>query len=100
MAQRGEVFSSLYLFALELNERNGDAYPSDVLQKLTTLAPETRMAFSFMAANMARDYQKWAQKRSNYQAAAKKREEEKLSARTAPLRGVNVYPDKNELRGL
>lgn len=100
MQQRGEVFSALYLFALELNETGGDAAPSDILQKLTTYAPETRMAFSFMAAAVARDYHTWHQKRANYRSAAKRREEGRRLAPLPPGSGVRVYPDEEELRDL
>lgn len=103
MEQRGLLFSCLYWFAVEMNERGVKADPQELLRQKTGMTPETEMAFTFMAAAMARDFEKWQEKRTNYQAAAKRRQEQKTRMeQAAPYRGrgVDVYPTRAEERAL
>ena len=99
MEQRGRLISGLIWFAGELNARQGKLSAIEALEELEGLLPETRMAFSFMAASVARDYEKWHEKKTNYQAAAKRRQTEK-QAMPFRGRGIDLYPTKAEQRAL
>ena len=97
MEQRGELFTALYHYSIQ-SEKKG---PPDVIvfaAQCIAMTPETRMAFYFMAGNMARDHKKWKTKQSNYSAAATRRHRERAAA-DMPFRGrgVDVYPEAEEL---
>lgn len=59
---------------------DGQTDMAAVLTQYPDMAPETRMAFSFIADVIRMDTEKWHQKQQNYQKAAQKRQEEKQSA--------------------
>lgn len=59
---------------------DGQTDMAAVLTQYPDMAPETRMAFFFIADVIRMDTEKWYQKQKNYQRAAQKRQEEKQSA--------------------
>lgn len=114
MEQRGELFTALFWYAIVLREKG----PMDVTAALSQcpgLSSAGQMAFRFMASNIARDTERWLEKKANYQAAAARRKGESpdLSGkRIGPgplqmpdtsrlphrIRGISVYPDEEEIR--
>ena len=75
-------------------------HPMDITMaaaQCQNLTPRARMAFSFMASAIARDTEKWNEKRRNYLRSAANREARK---KPAPMpvqgRGVDVYPSDEE----
>lgn len=76
--QRGELLSLLYQFAMETEARSTD--PLDFLEHRAALAPETQVAFCFLAETIRRDTEKWKDKQRRYQAAAARRWEEHASS--------------------
>lgn len=98
--QRGELFTALFHYANIASKKN----PPDVTvfaAQCPAMAPETRMAFYFMADAIARDTEKWQTKKANYQAAATRRRAER-AALSMPFRGqgIDVVPDAEELTDL
>ena len=97
MEQRGELFTALYHYSIQ-SEAKGPPDAIVFAAQCTGMWPETKMAFYFMAGNSARDYVKWKTKQANYSAAATKRYKERAAA-SMPFRGrgVDVYPETEEL---
>ena len=71
-AQRGVLLSELFQYAARICTQDED--PLAAAEACREMAPETRMAFSFMAGAIARDTKKWKQRRDNLSKAAKERE--------------------------
>lgn len=99
--EQGDLFTSLFWYANNAARRE---HPMDITMAATqcqSLTPRARMAFSFMASAIARDTEKWNEKRRNYLRSAANREAKK---RPAPMpfrgRGVDVYPSDEEAKQL
>ena len=99
--QQGYLFSSLFWFASRMSVLGHPVDVATAAAGCTQLSPEARMAFKFMATNMVRDFEKWLEKKENYQAAARRRQEQK-HAPSMPFqgRGVDVYPTREEARDM
>lgn len=70
--QRGVLLSALFQYASRIcTQEEG---PLAAAEACREMAPETRMAFCFMAGAIARDTKKWKQRQSNLSRAAKERE--------------------------
>ena len=98
--QRGELFAALFWYAARVAEKGYQDVTAAAAQ-LTRLTPEAKMAFRFMAEDIQRDTVRWLEKQANYQAAARRRalEREKI-IRPVSIRGIDVYPDREELEKL
>lgn len=98
--QRGELFTALFHYAINAC-KNGPPDVTTFAAQCTAMLPETRMAFRFMADSIARDTEKWNTKKANYQAGAAKRKAERVGV-PMPFqgRGIDVYPDAEELTDL
>lgn len=101
MEQRGHLFTDLLWYATRMSVRDEVVDVTTAAASCTDLTPEARMAFKFMATTVARDFEKWKEKRDNYQAAARRRQEQKRAA-AMPYRGrgVDVYPTRAEERDM
>lgn len=97
MEQRGELFTGLFQYAEEANRLGYPESIGDFADTFVNLSPEGVMAFRFMATTIARDFCKWMDKRVNYQAAARRRKEQKPPAMPFQGRGVDVYPTRKEM---
>ena len=73
-AQRGELFLMLMEYARAAAEGKPDW--GGVVEKHPDLAPETKMAFCFIAQGIRRDTEKWQEKHQRYKDAALRRMEE------------------------
>lgn len=100
--QRGELFSCLFWFAERVAQK-GYLDVTIAAAQCTSLTPEAKMAFRFMADSIQRDTMKWQEKQSNYLAAAERR----MGMRKGPAapmpfkgRGVDVYPSDGEEKAL
>lgn len=83
-AQRGELFSALFDYAQTAAEKPTE--PDAILTRYPEMAPETRMAYRFMAETIRRDTEKWREKRERYVKAAKTRAEK---SRDSDMRHYN-----------
>ena len=97
MEQRGELFTGLFQYAEEANRLGYPESIGDFADTFVNLSPEGGMAFRFLATTIARDFCKWMDKRVNYQAAARRRKEQKPPAMPFQGRGVDVYPTRKEM---
>ena len=100
MEQRGELFTGLFQYAEEANRLGPPESVGDFADTFVNLSPEGVMAFRFMAATIARDFHKWLDKKGNYQAAARRRKEQKQPSMPFQGRGVDVYPSRKELEDM
>lgn len=75
-ADAGRVILALAAFARRLPEERG-LTPDEVLPGWPEMTPEGRMVFYCMADCVARDTEKWLDRRENCQEAARKRQEER-----------------------
>lgn len=100
--QRGELFSCLFWFAERVAQK-GYLDVTVAAAQCTSLSPEAKMAFRFMADTIQRDTIKWMDKQSNYLAAAERRAE-KRKGPAAPMpvkgKGVDIYPTDEEEKTL
>ena len=98
--QQGYLFTALFWYANRVSTAGKvlDVTTSGV--NCTQLSPAARMAFNFMATNIARDFEKWQEKKDNYQAAARRRRDLKQPAMPYHGRGVDVYPTREEAQAL
>ena len=99
--EQGDLFTSLFWYASNAAHRE---HPMDVTAaaaQCQRLTPQARMAFCFMASAIARDTEKWNEKRRNYLRSASEREARKKAA-AMPFRGrgVDVYPTLEETAGM
>lgn len=78
-AQRGELLSALFVYAEA--EAEGPAEQAAVLAQYPDMAPETRMAFQFIAETIRRDTEKWREKHERYVNAARARAEKERAGR-------------------
>lgn len=72
-AQRGELLSALFTYAQA--EAEAPTEQDAIFDRYPEMAPETRMAFRFMAETIRRDTEKWREKRARYVKAARDRAE-------------------------
>ncbi|WP_298022339.1 DUF6291 domain-containing protein [uncultured Dysosmobacter sp.] len=95
--ERGQLFTCLFWYA---GNAAGREHPMDVTAagaQCRELSPRALMCFYFMADAIARDTEKWGEKRKSYQRSAAKRLERR-QAFQGP--GVDVYPTKAEEKAL
>lgn len=95
MEQRGELFSALFWYAIRSSTERGPVDVVTAAAQFQDMEPGTRMAFCFMASNIARDTERWLRRKRGYQAGAEKRAKQRR-----PLRGVEVSPTDAEVEGL
>lgn len=97
MEQRGQLFTALFQFVEQANYQGYPESVSDFADSIIGLSPEAAMAFRFMATALSRDFNRWRDKKLNYQSAARRRQEQK-HAPSMPFqgRGVDVYPSRDE----
>lgn len=97
MEQRGQLFTALFQYVEQANYQGYPESIGDFTDSIVSLSPEAAMAFRFMATALSRDFNRWRDKKLNYQSAARRRQEQKRSP-SMPFqgRGVDVYPSRDE----
>lgn len=67
-SQRGTLLSALFQYAQQICTCPEN--PLEAAAGFPEMEPDTRMAFCFMAGNIARDTEKWRQRQQRYKKAA------------------------------